>query len=563
MSLKTRWILILTIVAASLVGVWPNFIPLTSKLDKTSFAATNRIVEGLDIQGGLQLVMGVDVDGVLKEKMARLPGQLKESFEQEGLKHGDIKVAPDHDLRLHISFSTADEATALARFIEQRDHFGILLQVLEQRANTLVLQFLETSVITYRTQIIEQAIEVVRDRIDEFGVAEPSISSQGSDRILVQLPGIQDTAGAKELIHRAARLNFRGVSKKMEADELNNLIGEAEKAGNYSLGAAGLTYKKYIERLNDDLKSKLPENTRVLFERNAQAETLVAGRQAHLIEIGTELGGEHLEDAVARPDEFGRYEVVFRFSPEGRRLFAELTEKTSPGFLAIVLDDVVKSAPSVKEKIDSQQARITLGAGDYQQTVKEATFIATALRAGSLPAALEQLEERTVGPTLGADSIAAGKRAGMVAAVLVLLFMLLYYKRLGVVANVALILNMLFVFAILSSLGATLTLPGVAGLILTLGMAVDANVIIFERVREELGKGSSVRAAIHDGFGHAMSAIMDANVTTAAVCIVLMYFGTGPVRGFAVTLICGIVTSLFAAIFVSRTVIETKHKAFI
>ena len=186
----------------------------------------------------------------------------------------------------------------------------------------------------------------------------------------------------------------------------------------------------------------------------------------------------------------------------------------------------------------------------------EARFIATALRVGSLPVALEQLEERTVGPTLGADSIIAGKKAGLIGGFLVLLFMLFYYGKLGFIADIALGLNILFIFAILSSLGATLTLPGVAGIILTVGMAVDANVIIFERIKEELKKGSSVQAAVKDGFGHAFSAIIDANVTTIAVCIVLMYFGTGPVRGFAVTLICGVVTSLFTAIFVSRSIIE-------
>jgi preprotein translocase subunit SecD len=240
---------------------------------------------------------------------------------------------------------------------------------------------------------------------------------------------------------------------------------------------------------------------------------------------------------------------------EGARQMSQLTKANIENQMAIVLDKVVKSAPTIQSEI-AGSGQITLGGRDYQKTMDEGKLIATALRAGALPAALTQLEERTVGPTLGIDAINKGKKAGLVGMILIVVFMLLYYRQLGIVANIALGLNVLFLLSILSSLQATLTLPGVAGIVLTLGMAVDANVIIFERIKEELRKGAGTMAAIKDGFGHAVSAIFDANITTAIVCIVLMYYGTGPVRGFAVTLLCGILTSMFTAIFVSRTILE-------
>ena len=243
-------------------------------------------------------------------------------------------------------------------------------------------------------------------------------------------------------------------------------------------------------------------------------------------------------------------------NPEGRRIFADLTGRIKGKRLGIILDEVVKSAPVVEEKIPGNP-RISLGSGDYESLVKEAETIASTLRSGALPATLRQLEEKVVGPTLGKKSIDRGKIAGIVGLTLIMFFMLFYYKTLGLIANISLFSNVAFLLAFLTSLSATLTLPGIAGIILTIGMAVDANVIIFERIKEELLKGASLKLAVRDGFQHAFSAILDANITTAIVCAVLMYFGTGPVRGFAVTLFCGILTSLFTAVFLSRTLLET------
>ncbi len=561
-NLKLRWITVLVVFLSAVAWVLPNFIDRDLEDDPSWWGPAKKIVKGLDIQGGLHLVMGVNVEEVLVEKTSRLAASLKADLEERALEVGEIAVAPDNKTELVIQVKEGQkDLSSVESYLADSSYAGTL-QVISNKGESLRLRYYDARAMEYKRQVVEQAIEVIRTRIDSMGVAEPNISAQGDDRILVQLPGIKNARQAKELINRTARLNFRVVHK--ESVPINEWIDEAEEKGGYELGKGELTkYSDYLKRLNEDLKSKLPENTKVVFERLEGAKDLRAGKKAYLIETDKSLSGDLLDDANVTPDQFGAPKVIFSLSVEGRRRFAELTEKAKGGLLAIVLDDVVKSAPSVRMKIDSPSAEITLGnTRNYQEGLDEAHFIATALRAGALPAALEQLEERTVGPTLGYDSIERGKKAGIVGAVFVLIFMLVYYRFLGLVANLALTFNVLLVLAILSSLGATLTLPGVAGIVLTVGMAVDANVIIFERIKEELKKGSGLASSVQNGFGHALSAIVDANITTAVVCIVLMYFGTGPVRGFAVTLICGLVTSMFTAIFVSRTIIEISIQRF-
>jgi len=557
-SLKARWTVIGMTMVIGIIWILPNFVDL----GKDWFLSKDKIIYGLDIRGGLHLVMGVDVDSVIIEKTKRMATNFAKELDERSLKHESVTIPPDNEKRIIIDVGAGGSVAAVTKYIEE--FYPVTLQILSTEGTQLVIQYYDAKVLEYKKQIISQAIEVIRNRIDEFGVSEPSITAQGDSRILVQLPGIENAAQAKELINRAARLDFLVVSEEMTGEQLTMIVTDAESAGAYTLGKkdsqgevkeGGLDYTAYIKRLNEDIKTKLPENTKLVFEKANNAVSLTNGKIPYLVKTDTDLSGDQLEDAVVRPGEFGAPEVIFRFTVEGRRKFADITEQNVKKLVAIVLDDVVQSAPVIKERIDSATARITLG-GSGQETQNEAQFIATALRAGALPAALEQLEERTVGPTLGADSIAKGKIAGMVGGILVLVFMLLYYRMLGVIANIALTVNIFLLLAILTSLGATLTLPGVAGIVLTVGMAVDANVIIFERIKEELRKGSSLQAAIKDGFGHAFSAIFDANITTAVVCIVLMYFGTGPVRGFAVTLLCGIVTSMFTAIFVSRTIMD-------
>ena len=556
-SIKLRLGVVIVTTLIGIAWVAPNFVHFG---EDDWWFSKKKIVYGLDIQGGLHLVMGVDTQGVIVEKTARLMRVLRDEFKNKKIEVENISVQSEDKTKLQVSLKSTEDVKSVENYISE--NYPATVQILDIAGNTVTLRYFDNVIREQKQQIIAQAIEVIRNRIDEFGVAEPSIAAQGNDRILVQLPGIQNAVRAKELINRTARLDFRIVSEELDQAKLGELISEAEKAGNYALGKDGLRYTAYIKKLNEDLKGKIPENTSVVFQKPDAVATLEAGKIPFLVSTDTDLTGDQLEDATVASGEYGEPEVTFSFSPDGRRRFSEINEKNAKKQMAIVLDEVVQSAPVIQGKIASASARITLGGRDYQKTLNEAKFIATALRAGALPASLEQLEERTVGPNLGADSIAAGKKATVIGAVLVFLFMLFYYRTLGLVADIALALNVLFLLAILTSLGATLTLPGVAGIALTIGMAVDANIIIFERIKEELRKGSGTAAAVKDGFGNAFSSIFDANMTTIVTSVILMYYGTGPVRGFAVSLTIGLVTSMFTAIFVSRVLIDILLKWF-
>lgn len=552
LSLRTRWFIIIFSILVGALWVSPNFIAY----DKDSLLGKYKMILGLDIQGGLHLVMGVDVDTVIQERAIRLVKDLESQFKADNISYQSVQVTGAKKTEIEILFGGENNKDAILKFIS--DRYPSTLQVVNNSADRIGLQYFDAVTLEMKKHIVEQSIEVIRNRIDEFGVSEPSITAQGSNRILVQLPGVKDSARAKELINRTARLDFRVGSSEIAADKLETMIQEAEKKGNYKLGENNMGYSAYVKRLNEDLASQLPKNTKVVFEKLENATSLEVGRRPMLLMTDSVLGGDHLTDASVRPDEMGKPEVIFSFSIEGRKLFAELTAKAAGGYIAIVLDDVVKSAPRVEHQIDSDSARITLGGvRDFQAAQNEASFIATALRAGSLPAALEQLEERTVGPSLGSDSIHKAKTASIIGSAAVVIFMLFYYGLAGLVAAIALSINVLFTFAVLTSLGATLTLPGVAGIALTVGMAVDANIIIYERIKEELRRGSSRLAALNDGFSHAFDSIFDSNTTSILTCLVLVYYGTGPVRGFAVSLMIGIAVSLFTAVFISRTLLDT------
>ncbi len=549
-SFRVRTLVILLVVVFGTLYLLPNFV----QLPQGWWFHKQPINYGLDIKGGAHLVYGVDVESVMREKTQRTARSLAGEFRERNIPVDSVRASEDLK-SITIQFPPENKSKVVS-YLE--DYHGTALQVIEDTQNSVTIAFLNSYLDSQRSQIIQQSIEVIRNRVDEFGVAEPVIAAQGTDRVLVQLPGVSDPAQAKALINKTARLDFRIVSNEVPFDRLQALVKEAEEAGNLKLGEDGLGYSEYVKRINEALKGKIPEGTVVAFEKEGNALTMEAGRIPYLLQTDTDLTGDQLEDAYVGYDpDTGRPMVIFAFNPDGRRRFAEITGANVNRQMAIVLDEVVQSAPNINSRIDSPTAQITLGSGrNVDETLKEAQFIATTLRAGALPAALEQLEERTVGPTLGADSIQQGKWAGIAGLIIVALFMMAWYKGSGVVATIALATNIFCLLAILSALGATLTLPGIAGIVLTIGMAVDANVIIFERIKEELAKGSSWAAALRDGYENAFSAILDSNVTTAFAAIVLFYFGTGPVKGFGVTLLAGIVTSLFTAIFVSRYIFD-------
>ena len=547
-SLRVRWTVILIVLAATVVWMVPNFM----SLEKMWWPTKSRMVLGLDIQGGSHLVLRVDVDSALKQDVQRTAMQMQGELKEEKVEVKSVSVIDPLRGQMKVEMMKPEDRAAVEKAIEK--FYGGTVRVTKTEGSTMELEYAELHIRDFKNKLLDQAIATIRNRIDEFGVAEPSITAQGSDRVLVQLPGIKDAATAKDLINRTARLDFMIVDKNMNQAELQKMVEEAEKGG-IKLGE--LKYSQYVDKINQALKGKITANSVVYFEKPENAASLEVARMPYLLSSTEIVTGDKLTSAHVGVGERGEPIVSFAFDAVGARLFGELTKKHTGEFMAIVLDKVVKSAPVIRTPITGGRGQIELGRSrDMQQTMNEAKVIATALRAGALPAALEQLEERTVGPSLGADAIRQGQIGTMVAAVAVFLFMIFMYKGFGLIADVALAFNLAITIAILSSLGATLTLPGVAGLALTLGISVDASVIIFERIKEELGKGVSLVAAIREGYDRAFSSIFDSNVTSVAVCVVLMYFGTGPVRGFAITLLTGLVITTFTAVFFTRAVLD-------
>lgn len=552
MKTSSTWkIVVITLV---LLGAAVFFVPNMKQIDW--WPTKDKIRYGLDIQGGLYLVMGVDVASVLKESTARLASTIESLAKEKAVNVQSAKrdETSADGLQLVIKMGSSTDEGAVKSMLETS--YGTNLQLLSVNGDVMTLRYSDLYINDLKKRTIDQSIETIRNRIDEFGVSEPSIAAQGDNRILVQLPGIQDAERAKELINRTARLEFRIEDTSMSKAQIAQIVADAEKAGNYNIKS--MKFSDYTKRINNDIKGKIPADTIVLFGKNENALDMTAGKIPYLLKADVPLAGDSLKDSfVSMDQQFNEPYVSLSFNTDGANKFAQITGENVGKNMAIVLDSVVYSAPNIRQKIAGGNAQITLGGGrDYQTQMQEARGISMALRAGALPAALEQLEERTVGPTLGLDSINKGIRASYIGAILIALFMLVYYKGAGFIADIALAINVFLILAILTALNATLTLPGIAGIALTIGMAVDANVIIFERIREELRKGSSNRAAIEIGYDKAFWAIFDSNICSAITSLILMHYGTGAVRGFAVTLLVGIVTSMFSAVFVTRTLIE-------
>jgi preprotein translocase subunit SecD len=550
-SLRARWIIIAIVFVGAVVWSVPNFVNLDNKWWPTK----SKMVLGLDIQGGSHLVLRVDVDQAVKQDATRmsasLPRELNESKKVE-LKNTELVDPLTGTIKF--TLNKPEDAKVITTYMDAT--YGSVFHVANQDAGQVTVAYNEMYLREFKTKLLDQAIAVIRNRIDEFGVAEPTIVAQGTDHVLVQLPGIQDASSAKELINKTARLDFIMLAPQEEQGKVAGLIADAEKA-NPGLNLKDMKYSAYVDKLNEVLKAKLGANRVVYFEKPENAKDMQADRTPILLKTDEQVPGDRLTNAQVSLGQNGAPVVAYRFDALGGRMNAELTSKNIGKPMAIVLDKTVKSTPTIQGRI-AESGQITLGrSGDYNNTLKEAKILSTALRAGALPAALEQVEERTVGPSLGADAIKQGQIGTLMAACSVFLFMLLYYRTLGLVADLSLAFNLLITIAILSALGATLTLPGVAGLALTLGIAVDASVIIFERVKEERRKGATDAAAIREGYAHALPSILDANFTSIAVAVVIYYFGTGPIRGFAVTLLTGLIITTFTAVFFTRAIFDT------
>lgn len=542
-----RFGLLVVFIAVAVVHVIPTLANLD--LEKTSFPFKKKVNLGLDLQGGLYMVYGVDFKKVYSETLSRSAESFNTELGKNGVTGslGQVDSSTEEDPRVTLSF----DASAQAKVKELLEKQGYVLRNVGENPGSIELALGRD----YRSQMKEntlnQSVQVVRNRIDEFGVTEPSIATKGENRVVVELPGVKDVERAKALVGRTARLEFKTVNTSVNLN-LPVLVAEAERAGNFSY-KEGQSFNEYVAKVNAGVKGKIPADSQILFERQQPGNVNVP----YLLYSKIELTGSELSDAmVGFNQQNNAPEVHFQMNPRGAVIFEDLTRRLAPRggeyqYLAIVLDDVVVSAPRIMGPIPGGQGSITLGAGG-DKAIKEARDLAIVLRAGALPARLDLLEQRVIGPSIGADSIKHGMTASLVGCILVFVFMSIYYRMSGVVATVSLILNGLFLFAILIAMDATLTLPGIAGLALTIGMAVDSNVIIFERIRDELMEGKNVVGAVQAGFDKAFACIFDANITHGIVAVILLNFGTGPIRGFAVTLLIGIVTTLFCAVTVCK-----------
>ncbi len=562
----------------------------------------NSIKLGLDLQGGMHVVMEVDVPELL-EALAK---NKDERFEEAWEEAQEIVSQEDRDFISVFTERLEAKGADLARYYGTKS----------RRDRDDILEFLRDQ----STEAIDRSLEIIRNRVDEFGVSEPTIQKQGNKRIIVELAGITDPTRVRQLLGKTAKLEFRLLKEpeitqnvasrinefiqgKIQEDDTTEAIEEPEdttvvrpeelfgeieedttRPDTTEMDSAALArqrlFKKnlffihpndpqqlLVPRENEArlrLILDMPEIQKIVQKEAGDAE-FVWGQldpggeyySMYLVNKESELTGETITDALPQPGSgydpgsFGKFEVSLSLNDAGARTFSRVTGANIGKRLAIVLDRKVHSAPTIQTKIRDGRARIT-----GLETMEEAQDLSVVLKAGALPAPVRLLEERTVGPSLGRDSINKGTNSALIGLLLVAIFMIVYYKFSGFVADLALIFNIIIIMGVMSYFHATLTLPGIAGVILTIGMAVDANVLIFERIREEMDKGKTVWSSIETGYGRAFITILDANVTTLIAAVVLYNFGSGPIKGFALTLMIGIAASMFTAIFVTRTIFE-------
>jgi len=516
-SLKWRFILYAAIAVFAILLILPT---VTSQLPTwfKKVIPTDKIHLGLDLQGGMHLILEVEAEKAVESYVERLKNNLKDDLKEKGIPVGKLEREKSDQIIMEVS----GDKTKWEKLLSER--YSILQELSSSTLDkgiwriALVLDSKHADQI--KKSAIDQALETIRNRIDQFGVSEPEITLQGTDRILIQLPGVKDPQRAIHLIGQTALLEFKLVDEE----------GDIEGA----------------------LKGNIPEGDLLLYQRSVDPKTGGVKKIPFLLKEKTLMTGEVLKDArVSLDSQFHEPYVALEFDDIGAKLFEQVTGANVKKRLAIILDNNVYSAPVIQERIAGGRAQIT---GRFD--TKEASDLAIVLRAGALPAPVKILEERTVGPSLGQDSIHQGIISTLISAALIVLFMIFYYRVSGVIADVALILNIVLTLATLALFRATLTLPGIAGLVLAVGMAVDANILIHERIKEETRWGKTPRAAIDQGYHRAFVTIIDSNVTTLIAGVLLYQFGTGPVRGFAVTLCIGILANIFTAVYITRWIFD-------
>ena len=532
-----------------------SLVPSLTGMDPKKWIIEKKINLGLDLQGGLYMVLGIDFNKVYRDELITSVRKADPFLRQEGAmsaSFGELDVKDPADPKQTLIIE-GDYATAIDKL---KTYYGYSLRIVKEEGQSVTFGLSRDYLREMEATAVERSIEVIRNRIDEFGVTEPEIMSQGQDRIVVQLPGVKDITRAKDLIGRTAKLEFRFVNSTVPQAQLEEWVAKATAAGvKYEKGQR---FSEYTDKLNAYLKNDLPKGYLLFFQKETSKVTNeITLMQPYLLEEISPLGGDALQEAVVRIDQQqNRPYVGIDFKADGARVFEDITGKNVGRLMAIVLDGNVFSAPQINEKIAGGSAQITLGAGDYNSLLGEARDLALVLRAGALPVELEFQEQRVVGPSLGADAIQKAEVAGALGALLVFVFVIFYYKVAGAIACVTIISNVILGMTALMALGATLTLPGIAGIALTIGMAVDGNIIIYERIKEELAKGVVAKEAVAIGFNKAFWTILDANLTTALAGLCLLNFGTGPVRGFAVTLLIGIASTVYTSYFVTKLMFD-------
>ncbi len=497
---RWKYILLTVLVGLGIVFSVPNFL---SKIDQEKLPSWLKPVNlGLDLQGGSQLLLEVQVDVVVDEQLQALQQSIRSILRTKKV-YSKVSI---QDKEISFTVKDTSKIGSITAEVKKLDREALDVTTSD---NKVTVKFNEYALNALRVRSVEQSIEIVRKRVDQLGTKEPTIQIQGTDRIILQIPGLDDPEAVKKLLGQTAKMTFHFVDDKTS--------------------------------LSDARQGKIPSTSFILMSE--EGGQLVLEREIVV-------GGDRLVDAGTTFQEGGLPSVSFRFDSLGARKFAQATSQNIDRRLAIVLDGRVISAPTI-------QTAITGGSGviNGNFTTQEAADLAMLLRAGALPAPLVVLEERTVGPGLGSDSIDAGAKACVIALVLIIVSMVFFYGTLGVIASVTLIFNLFMLIGTLSMLQATLTLPGIAGIALTLAMAVDANILIYERMRDEMKLGRSPKNIIEVGFGNALSAILDSNITTFAAGLILFYFGSGPVKGFGVTLMIGIFTTLISSVLGSRSLV--------
>ena len=517
-SIKIRMAITISVCLVALYFLIPTLIPqLPSPWNE--YFPKEKIHLGLDLQGGMHLVLEVDTEKALESLMERSANDLKESLMENKVRFRKVEKANGAMISLELTDS-AGKTTLEKVLRDQYPDLEIASASPRDGGQLVSLKIKDKRAVELKKLTVEHSLETIRNRVDQFGIAEPEIVPEGDNRILIQLPGIKDPERAKNLIGKTALLEFKIVDDESSLDEA--------------------------------VRGNIPEGDIIAYGLRTDKSTGQRGSTPYLIKNKTLLTGASLETAkVQISDRFGEPNVSIKFNSQGATDFDRITNDNVRKHLAIVLDGVVHSAPVIQERISGGQAQIT---GNF--TMDEARDLAIVLRAGALPAPVNVLEERTVGPSLGNDSIRQGILATIIGSLLVILFMIVYYRLSGAIADLALIINIVLVLGVLVLFKATLTLPGIAGLLLTVGVAVDANILIFERIREELRTGKTTRLALDTGYNRAFITIIDTHVTGIVSAILLIIFGTGPIKGFAVTTIIGLLASLFTAVFVTRVIFD-------